>query len=228
MLSYKRNYFLMLSFLLLIQNQNSYAGGIALGATRVIYPSDSKQVSLPVTNSDDKESYLIQSWLSRSDGTKSNDFVLTPPLFAMMPKKENVLRIMYSGVPLATDRESVFYLNVKAIPAINKESLKGNNLQIATQSIIKVFMRPKGLPIPSSQAPEALRCSFTDGNINIKNPSPYFVSLVQLLFGGVKLKSEMVPPKGNIDVSVPSGSHGPFSFQTINDYGAVTARQTCS
>lgn len=31
------------------------AGGIALGATRVIYPADAKQTSLSISNSDTKE-----------------------------------------------------------------------------------------------------------------------------------------------------------------------------
>lgn len=33
------------------------AGGIALGATRVIYPSEAKQTSLAISNSDTKERY---------------------------------------------------------------------------------------------------------------------------------------------------------------------------
>ena len=36
--------------------------GVALGATRVIYPAGQKQVQLAVTNNDDNSTYLIQSW----------------------------------------------------------------------------------------------------------------------------------------------------------------------
>ncbi|WP_148720901.1 fimbria/pilus periplasmic chaperone, partial [Klebsiella oxytoca] len=36
--------------------------GVALGATRVIYPAGQKQVQLAVTNNDEKSTYLIQSW----------------------------------------------------------------------------------------------------------------------------------------------------------------------
>ncbi|MCP0723179.1 fimbria/pilus periplasmic chaperone, partial [Salmonella enterica subsp. enterica serovar Montevideo] len=35
------------------------AGGIALGATRVIYPSAAKQTSLAISNSDTQERYLV-------------------------------------------------------------------------------------------------------------------------------------------------------------------------
>ena len=36
---------------------------VALGATRVIYPANQKQVLLPVTNNDPASVYLIQSWI---------------------------------------------------------------------------------------------------------------------------------------------------------------------
>lgn len=40
----------------------AYAG-IALGATRVIYPADQKQVKLSVINNEDNGIFLIQSWI---------------------------------------------------------------------------------------------------------------------------------------------------------------------
>ncbi len=67
--------------------------GVALGATRVIYPTGQKQAQLAVTNNDDS-TYLIQSWVENADGAKDGSFVITPPLFAMQGKKENTLRIL--------------------------------------------------------------------------------------------------------------------------------------
>ena len=61
--------------------------GVALGATRVIYQADQKQVSLGVNNSDDRNTFLIQSWVENSDGKKDGRFVITPPLFVMQGKK---------------------------------------------------------------------------------------------------------------------------------------------
>ncbi|SQK77442.1 Chaperone protein fimC precursor [Tatumella ptyseos] len=42
--------------------------GVALGATRVVYPSNQKQVSLGISNNDDKSTYLIQSWIENAAG----------------------------------------------------------------------------------------------------------------------------------------------------------------
>lgn len=61
---------------------------VALGATRVIYPANQKQVLLPVTNNDPASVYLIQSWIENAGDQKDTQFVITPPLFSMQGKKE--------------------------------------------------------------------------------------------------------------------------------------------
>lgn len=204
------------------------AGGIALGATRVIYPQGDKQTSLPIINSDKEGVFLIQSWVSDEKGNKSGDFVITPPLFVIQPRKESVLRIMYVGAGLPTDRESVFYLNSKAIPSVDKNQLTGSNLQIATQSVIKLFIRPKKLSVLSADAPKMLRCQRNGRTVTISNASPYYVTLVQLHVGSHRLPNTMVSPMGRETLSVPGNASGAITFQTINDYGANTPKQTCA
>lgn len=203
----------------------AHAGGIALGATRVIYPQGEKQVSLPVLNTADNVTFLIQSWVSSADGSKATSFIVTPPLFVIKPHAENTLRIMYNGPMLPQDRESVFYVNSKAIPSVPKESLKGNTLQIATQSVIKLFMRPAGLPTPPSQAPEALKCHLSAGSLTLNNPSPYYVTLVQFYVGKQKLANTMVAPKSS--QTVKTSAKGSVHFQTLNDYGTNTPDRIC-
>lgn len=218
-------YVMVVAFLLMIGRAN--AGGVALGATRVIYPQGEKQISLPVTNSDTKDVFLIQSWVSDAEGNKINDFVITPPLFVIQPKKENTLRIMYVGQNnLPQDRETVFYVNSKAIPSVDKSKQSGSSLQIATQSVIKLFVRPLKLPTPAIDAPKTLRCELSGNNLKVTNPSPYYVTLVQLHVGGKKLENDMIPPKGNKTIHV-EGTNGSVTFQTLNDYGAMTEKQTC-
>lgn len=91
---------------------------------------------------------------------------------------------MYVGPSLPTDRESVFYLNSKAIPSVDKNKLTGNSLQIATQSVIKLFIRPKNLAEAPAHAPSTLRCRNERGQLTITNPSPYYVSMVELYSAG--------------------------------------------
>lgn len=57
------------------------AGGIMLGGTRIIYPANQKQLPLSVRNTSEQSSFLVQSWVEQSDEKKSQDFVVTPPLY---------------------------------------------------------------------------------------------------------------------------------------------------
>ncbi|KFC80480.1 type 1 fimbria chaperone FimC [Buttiauxella agrestis] len=202
------------------------AGGIALGATRVIYPADAKQTSLSINNSDNKERYLVNSWVENNLGVKDKTFIVTPPLFVSEPSSENTLRIIYAGPPLPADRESVFWMNVKAIPSVDKNTLEGSNvLQLAILSRIKLFVRPKNLQMQPEEAVKQLRFSRSGEHLRVHNPSPYYISTVNLKVGNEKLVNTMVAPKSVAQVIIPAGIKGAISFQTVNDYGAVTPVQ---
>lgn len=199
------------------------AGGIALGATRVIYPADAKQTSLALSNSNKQERYLINAWIENATGQKEKTFVITPPLFVSEPNSENTLRIIYAGPALATDRESLFYLNVKAIPSMDKNNGENNNvLQLAILSRIKLFVRPNKLETQPGQALDTLAFTRSGSAISINNPSPYFITLVNLQMGGKKLDNVMVAPKNSATVTLPAGVKGALSWQSVNDYGAIT------
>jgi len=221
----RRSVLAMLTFVCFLST--AQAGGIALGATRVIYPAEAKQISLAVTNSDKNNRFLIQSWIEDNNEKKTPDFVLTPPLFVSKPKSENTLRIMYTGPRLPKDRESVFWINSKAIPAVERESIEGKNvLQIAILSRIKLFVRPPNLPSTPAEAPSQLTFSRQGNQLRIANPSPYYVTLVNLNMGIRKLPNTMVAPKADSVVTLPEGASGALTYQTINDYGANTPLAT--
>lgn len=219
----------MIAASIFISSGAQAAGGVALGSTRVIYPLDANQVSLPISNSDTKDVFLIQSWVSEANGKKSADFVITPPLFVIQPGRENLLRIMYTGKKaLPSDRESLYYLNSKSIPSGAPAPGK-NTLQIATQNIIKLFVRPKNLPMKPGLAPGALRCQVTGNTLSVKNASPYYVTLVQLNVGTRTLPNTMVAPLSSATVNIQGGTAGgnKVTFKTINDFGATSAEQQC-
>jgi len=204
-------------------------GGISLGATRVIYPAEAKQTSLAVNNSDKKSRFLINSWIDDDQGQKVKTFVVTPPLFVSEPNSENTLRIIYVGPPLPTDRESLFWLNVKAIPAVEKESIEGKNvLHLAILSRIKLFVRPSTLTDSVREAPAALSFNREGNSLKITNASPFYLSLVNVHLNQRKLNNVMVAPKNSTQMALPSESRGVLTFQTVNDYGAVTAVRTVS
>ncbi|MGM1329379.1 fimbrial biogenesis chaperone, partial [Klebsiella michiganensis] len=57
----------------------------------------------------------------------------------------NILRIVRTGGSLPEDRESVFWLNVKSIPATDDSVPNNNVLQVVVKSRLKIFYRPAGL-----------------------------------------------------------------------------------
>lgn len=198
--------------------------GVALGATRVIYPAGQKQISLGVNNTNDKDVFLIQSWVENDNGQKESRFVITPPLFVMQGKKENTLRIIdatNNGLP--KDRESIFWVNVKAIPSLDKAQPKENTLQLAITSRIKLFYRPLNLNIAPEKAPEKLTFIRSANALVINNTTPYFLTVTELNAGTRVLDNVMVPPMGSATVKLPNDAGREISYRTINDYGALTS-----
>ncbi|MDQ7099073.1 MULTISPECIES: fimbria/pilus periplasmic chaperone [unclassified Serratia (in: enterobacteria)] len=197
--------------------------GVALGATRVIYPGSQKQVTLGVSNNNDKDTYLIQSWVESDNGTKEGRFVITPPLFVIQGKKENTLRIIdATNNNLPNDRESLFWVNVKAIPSLDKDKQKGNTLQLAITSRIKLLYRPRNLSIAPDQAPGKLTFKRRENLLTLNNPTPYFLTVTELNAGARILANVMVPPMGTATVKLPNDAGSAITYRTINDYGALT------
>ncbi len=207
----------------------SRSGGVALGATRIIYHEGQKETSISLTNTTKSGSFLIQSWIADANNKKLSDFILTPPLFVSKPKSENTLRLMYAGPTLPKDRESVFFLHSRAIPSVDPKKVKGSNvLQIAVESVIKVFWRPEGLKTTETDAEKNLVCSRSGNSVTLKNPSPYYLSLVSLYSGTAKLPNTMVPPKSSVTVKASGSGLGKVTYTAINDYGATSKKMTCS
>lgn len=165
----------------------------------------------------------MQSWIDDSNDQKTNEFIVTPPLFVSKPDSENTLRIIYAGKALPDNKESLFWLNTKSIPEIDREDIKDKNvLQLAVLSRIKIFIRPQGLTFKTEDIPNSIGFNLSGKDLIIKNPSPYYVTLINLKIGNDKLNSAMIPPMGSIEMKVNNFNYNQVSYQTINDYGAST------
>ncbi|WP_459585808.1 fimbrial biogenesis chaperone, partial [Enterobacter asburiae] len=89
-------------------------------------------------------------------------------------EQKNSLRINYLGTPLPTDRESVFWLNIKNIAPSKKAN--SNKLQINVKSKFKLFFRPAGLKGNAELAYKKLKFTCRNNTLSAHNPSPWFVS----------------------------------------------------
>lgn len=85
MFNYLKSGFILLLFLFPVASVQA-AGGIALGATRVIYPADAKQTSLSISNSDTKERYWSIHGLRIAQVLKKNRLWLHLRCLSASPK----------------------------------------------------------------------------------------------------------------------------------------------
>lgn len=208
---------------------------IQISTTRVIYHAAEKNVSVQINNPG-KYPVLLQSWTDdghpeiRPDALRT-PFILTPPLTRVNADAGQTLRLSYTGTPLPTDRESVYWLNVLEIPPVGEKG--SNQIQVAFRSRIKLFYRPTGLADKGAQAAiSQLRWRAQGNKISLNNPTPYYVSAVAITLtrGGKKttIAADMLAPNGSADFTLPPGvtadSADSVTVDAINDFGAsVTA-----
>ncbi|WP_148243845.1 molecular chaperone [Enterobacter asburiae] len=198
-----------------------YAGGVGLGATRMVYSSATTQSMMQVRNTHPDATFLIQSWVENEKGERTNDFVITPPLYVMKPASESAVKIMFNGKALPQDRETLYWMTVKAIPQ-QAQSGSGNTLQFASANRIKVFYRPEGLGESPGEAWKRLTGAYRAGKVTLSNPTPYYLTTINVKIDGIPVQPVMVPPKGNVTLAETFSHASSMSFQTINDYGAWT------
>lgn len=226
MIKNKFKLFSVLSLLVLASNQAIANGGIGLGATRVIYPLGATQATLAVTNTTLKQNYLINAWVDDDDEKKTNQFIITPPLFVSSAKAESTLRIVNIGPQLPTDRESLFYVSVKAIPAVDQEkNAELNVLNLAILSRVKMFVRPNNLKIDPNSAIEQITFSQSAQGIQAQNNSPYYLTLVNIKASNKDIESVMLAPKSSQLISNEVNANE-IQFQNIDDFGALTTPLT--
>lgn len=107
---------------------------------------------------------------------------------------------------------------------IQKDQKNENTLQLAIISRIKMFYRPTNLAMAPEEAPAMLRFRRSGSKLTLINPTPYFITVTNMKAGNSNLPNTMVPPKGEVSVDITHAATGDISFQTINDYGALTPR----
>lgn len=200
---------------------------IALDRTRVIYDGSQKSVSLNISNENKQLPYLAQGWIEDAKGNKiTSPLTVLPPVQRIEPGAKSQVKVQ--GLPAANalpqDRESLFYFNLREIPP---RSDKPNTLQIALQTRIKLFYRPKTLMQTTTEMAspyqEKITLSKQGDRYQVKNPTPYFVTIVDAS-NSVKGQSAagfeplMVEPKGSALLKASGLGNSPV-LTYINDYG---------
>jgi len=196
---------------------------VALDRTRVIFDGGQKSMSVNVRNDNTKLPYLAQSWIEDAKGQKIQSPLMSlPPLQRLEPGAKSLIKIQLapgSEAKLPQDRESLFYFNLREIPP---KSNKANVLQLALQTRVKMFYRPKALvqKQANSETPwqEQLTLTRQGDRYMVNNPTPYYVTLVAA--GETDMKPLMLEPKSSADLGVRAAALGSQPrVAYINDWG---------
>lgn len=198
--------------------------GILINGTRIVYSEASKAGSISIENPEATRAYLIQSWVDRGDNSHTRDFIITPPLIRMDAGDKTELKIVRVA-ELPKDRESLFWLNVRAIPSTKKSNT--NSLQIAVKSRMKLFYRPLGMPTSAIESYKKLVAHYSNGSIVVKNPTPFHVVFYSFAVDGRDIKSaDVIKPFSAVNFDInKSTSPKTVSWRLIDDFGSVTGLQ---
>lgn len=217
---------LAISILTLSQQVNA---AIALDRTRVIFDGENKSISVNITNQNSELPYLAQGWIEDVGGNKvESPLVVLPPLQRVEPDAKSLVKIQ--ALPainsLPQDRETVFYFNLREIPP---KSDKSNTLQIALQTRVKLFYRPKAIQISQNDYANPWQKKLTLTKVGdryrVNNPTPYYVTLAAVM-PSVNAKDIdgfnpiMIAPRGSetLEVNAAALGNSPV-ISYINDFG---------
>lgn len=201
---------------------------IALDRTRIIFAGGEKSLSLSVNNDNPQLPYLAQGWIEDTQGNKvTSPLTVLPPVQRIEPGAKSQIKVqalpMVSQLP--QDRETLYYFNLREIPP---KSSKSNTLQIALQTRIKLFYRPKALVKTTTEMAtpwqEQLTLTKQGDRYLVSNPTPYYVTLVdagsQKGVSAPGFEPLMLDPKGSAALGVSASSLGNTPVLTyVNDYG---------
>lgn len=198
----------------------SSQAAVIVHGTRVIYPSEQKEITIQLENKGTTPA-LAQVWLDNGDRAGPSEakvpFVLTPPLARIEPGRGQAIRVVANGVNLPQDRESVFWFNLLDVPPKSSTGDYNQAMLVAVKTRLKFFYRPKGLSGDSIDAPKQVRWSVASGKdggleLHVSNPTPYYVSFKSI---SVKQGDGTVVPSRDRGGMVAPGETASFPMKGL-------------
>lgn len=208
---------------------------IILHGTRVVYPSDAREVTLQMSNSGSKPS-LVQAWIDEGDPDITPDqakapFMISPPISRVEANKSQTLRI--TALPdtrqFKQNQETLLWLNVIDIPprptASAAEAAPENFLQLAIRSRVKLFYRPNTIKDDVRVATDKLQWVKAGNTLKVKNPTPFHITMTAVFQKNGSQKLDLLPqglmlnPFSEDSITLKNTNMADMTFIHINDYG---------
>lgn len=218
------------------------SAGVTIAGTRIIFPAAEREKSVRTNNKGDSP-VLVQVWVD--DGSKTDDlnqmkvpFTVTPPVYRINPGKGQSVRLIYNGMNLPDDRESVYRFNLLEIPTVSDADKNKDRLELAFRTRVKIFYRPSGLKESSVDHSSELKWSIDrqtqPATVKITNPTPYYFSFesVNAVSGSkrVAIEPAILAPFSDVvftpvDKQPLPASLTAIEFNLLNDYGSIVSEK---
>ncbi|QJT83399.1 molecular chaperone [Kosakonia sp. MUSA4] len=212
---------------------NSASASVTMLGTRIIYNAEIKEKSLDFTNAGDNP-FLVQVWTDKNNPNSTAEtadapFIVMPSIFRINSHAQHSLRLKFTGTVLPQDRESLFWLNFLQYPAKSAAAQGKNSLTMLVKSRIKIFYRPSGLVGDANKSLDELKVGVQGKKIDIKNTSPWHISIVSAFVADGKKKTSitttgMITPHSTAQWILPEGAGDKLIINAINDYGGVFSK----
>jgi len=208
---------------------NTHAA-INLDRTRIVFPESDKASSLKIDNQSKTLPYLALSWIEDENGRKEDShFMALPPIQRIEAGASSQVRIVKQAAvsQLPKDRESLFYFNLREVPPKSSSASDERSvMQVAMQSRIKLFWRPKAITKkPGDQAEMRMEISANAKGLSVRNPTPYYITIAWLSKNAKTLlpgfDSLMIAPFASATTSTGDYHGDYYSIGYIDDYGAL-------
>jgi P pilus assembly chaperone PapD len=231
-----KSIFALMIFLIGIE---SLCASMTISGTRVIFPASEKEVNVRTMNKGNLPA-LVQVWVD--DGKTNADlnsvkipFIVTPPVYRVEPNRGQSIRMIFNGMELPQERESVFWFNMLEIPPKTISNDVGQKLELAFRTRIKIFYRPIALEKSNPELESGklkwvtIRDARRGVGIEVDNSTPYYFSFdnanVVTQGGSIPIQVDMVAPNSKrvfypekkLDMQEKITG---LKYRFLNDYGA--------
>ena len=124
---------------------------------------------------------------------------------------------------LPEDRESLYWLNIKAIPS-SKQVEGVNTLQIAINTRIKLLYRPSAVKGRPEDVADKLEWRREGNELVVNNPTPFYMNFQAVTLNGQKVtKATWAVPKTETHFAIPGNVRGSnVTYSIITDYGSIS------
>lgn len=206
---------------------------------RYVYnESDTGGISIDMINGN-TESYLMEAWVANADEKtllpkidNTNEqvpFIILPPLKKMEANTQNSWNIrrighQINGIDLPKDRESLFWIGIRAIPSEDKNK-KGNSvhLNIIPNFHFKLLYRPKEIEeLKTSQLAKKVKLTRKGNILRIENPTPFYLTFDYLKVAGNNIKNDereiTLTPFSTQDITLKSPDTGKIEWRFTDEY----------